>query len=318
MTPTSSVPRRVPALRGPSQAGFTIIVVLALVSSPGRGTSQVADTASARAESLFAAKDYAGAAIAFQSLTRTRPNQPRYWTRLGTSLQLAGRPDDAVSAYRKAIGIAIAPVAMYNLAAVFAARGQKDSAFHWLDQLVTTASYSNDKAVSADQDFASLRSDPRFNPLLERMRAVLRPCLTRKESRMFDFWVGDWDVKNPQGQPAGQSSVQLLLEGCALYENWTDGQGGGGKSLNSYNTDTKQWQQFWTDQYGRVTEYRESEWINGSLRYTAKQIMPQGPALLHMTFTPLNPDLVRQFGEMSADGGKTWVPTFDLYYHRKK
>jgi tetratricopeptide (TPR) repeat protein len=289
-----------------------------LAASPDRALGQVGDTASARAEALFAAKDYVGAASAFQALTRTHPQQPRYWTRLGTSLQMAGRPDDAVAAYRKAIGIATAPVAMYNLASVFAKRGQKDSAFYWLDLLVANASYSNDKALSADEDFASLRSDPRFDPLLERMRAVLRPCLTRPESRRFDFWVGEWDVKSAQGQPAGQSSVQRLLEGCTLYENWTDLQGGGGKSLNSYNTEVKQWQQFWTDQYGRVTEYRESEWIDGSLRFTAKQIMPQGPALLHMTFTPVNPDLVRQFGEMSIDGGKTWTPTFDLYYYRKK
>jgi tetratricopeptide (TPR) repeat protein len=296
------------------------LIALTLVSIGALGNpagAQVGDTASARAESLLASKDYAGAASAFQTLTRAYPQQPRYWTRLGTSLQLAGRKDDAVAAYRHAIGMATAPVAMYNLAAIFATRGQKDSAFHWLDQLVTNAAYSNDKAVSGDDDFASLRADPRFNTLLERMRAVLRPCLTRKESRQFDFWVGDWDVKNPAGQPAGQSSVQLLLEGCALYENWTDLQGGGGKSLNSYNVDTKQWQQFWTDQYGRVTEYRESEWVNGSLRYSAHQLTPRD-ALLHMTFTPIDKDLVRQFGEMSTDGGKTWTPTFDLYYHRKK
>lgn len=295
-----------------------MVVAGSLALRPGRVLAQVTDTTSARAEALFAAKDYVGAASAYQALTRTHPQQPRYWTRLGTSLQMAGRADDAVAAYRKAIGITTAPIAMYNLAAVFAKRGQKDSAFYWLDQLVSNASYSNDKAVSADEDFASLRSDPRFEPLLERMRAVLRPCLTRAESRRFDFWVGEWEVKNAQGQPAGQSSVQRLLEGCALYENWTDLQGGGGKSLNSYNTDVKQWQQFWTDQYGRVTEYRESEWVDGSLRFTAKQIMPQGPALLHMTFTPVNPGVVRQFGEMSVDGGKSWTPTFDLYYYRKK
>ena len=295
-----------------------VLVAGSLALRPGRVLAQVSDTASARAEALFAAKDYVGAASAYQALTRTHPQQPRYWTRLGTSLQMAGRPDDAVAAYRKAIGITTAPIAMYNLAAVFAKRGQKDSAFYWLDQLVANASYSNDKAVSADEDFASLRKDPRFEPLLERMRAVLRPCLTRAESRRFDFWVGEWEVTNAQGQPAGQSSVQRLLEGCALYENWTDLQGGGGKSLNSYNTDVKQWQQFWTDQYGRVTEYRESEWVDGSLRFTAKQIMPKGPAVLHMTFTPVNADVVRQFGEMSVDGGKSWTPTFDLYYYRKK
>lgn len=297
-------------------AGLTLLA--AAISAPVRHlTAQAGDTASAKAEALFAAKDYVGAANAFQALTRANPRHPRYWTRLGTSLQLAGRADDAMVAYRQAVGLATAPAAMYNMATVFAKRGQKDSAFYWLDQLVTKAAYSNDKAVSADPDFASLEPDARFEPVLERMRAVLRPCLTRKQSRRFDFWIGEWDVKNPAGQPAGQSSVQQLLEGCALYENWTDLQGGGGKSLNSYNVDTKQWQQFWTDQYGRVTEYRESEWVNGSLRFTAHQLTPQD-ALLHMTFTPINKDLVRQFGEISTDGGKTWAPTFDLYYHRKK
>jgi tetratricopeptide (TPR) repeat protein len=318
MTPTPSRLLSAPFRRTARSVIPLVLVAGSLALRPGRVLAQVTDTVSARAEALFAAKDYVGAASAYQALTRTHPQQPRYWTRLGTSLQMAGRPDDAVAAYRKAIGITTAPIAMYNLAAVFAKRGQKDSAFYWLDQLVSNASYSNDKAVSADEDFASLRSDPRFEPLLERMRAVLRPCLTRDESRRFDFWVGEWEVKNAQGQPAGQSSVQRLLEGCALYENWTDLQGGGGKSLNSYNTDVKQWQQFWTDQYGRVTEYRESEWLDGSLRFTAKQIMPQGPALLHMTFTPVKPDVVRQFGEMSVDGGKTWTPTFDLYYYRRK
>lgn len=302
-----------------SKLAIGALVAATSVSAPSPARGQPApDTASARAEALLAARDYAGAAAAFQTLTRTNPQQPRYWTQLGRSLQFAGRLDDAMAAYRKAIGITTAPVAMYNLATVFAKRDQKDSAFHWLDQLVTITRYANDQAVAADEDFASLRGDTRFTALLDRMRAVMRPCLTRKESRMFDFWVGDWDVKNPQGQPAGQSSVQLLLEGCALLENWTDGQGGHGKSLNSYNRDSKQWQQFWTDQYGRVTEYRESEWINGSLRFTAKQIMPRGPALLHMTFTPVNVDLVRQHGEISMDGGKTWAPSFDLYYHRKK
>ena len=302
-----------------SPAAITVALTLGLSAIPAitrPAVAQVADTASARAESLFAAKDYVGAASAFQALTVAHPQQPRYWTRLGTALQLAGRQDEAVAAYRRAISMGVAPFAMYNLATVFAKRGQKDSAFHWLDELVTQAGYSNAQGVAADADFASLKTDPRFDRVLENMRDVLRPCRSRKESRMFDFWVGEWDVKNTAGQPAGQSSVQLLLEGCALYENWTDLQGGGGKSLNSYNIDTKQWQQFWTDQYGRVTEYRESEWIDGSLRFTAHQSTPR-EAILHMTFTPVKQDVVRQFGEISTDGGKTWTPSFDLYYYRK-
>ena len=286
-------------------------VLVAQTAPPG------ADTASTRAEALFAAKDYAGAATAFEALTRTHPKQSHYWTRLGTSLQLAGRHDDAIIAYRRAIGIGGAPVAMYNLATVFAMRAQKDSAFHWLDRTVA-AGFTNVNVVKADPDLAAIKDDSRFTALIDRMTAAVRPCLTRKESRMFDFWVGEWDVRTPQGQAAGTSSVQLLLEGCALYENWTDNQGTSGKSLNSYNPEAKQWQQYWTSQNGTVTEYRESEWVGQSLRFSAKQTTAEGPALLRMTFTPINPDLVRQFGETSADGGKSWTPSFDLYYHRKK
>jgi tetratricopeptide (TPR) repeat protein len=294
---------------------LVLLTLLAIV--PGSGRCQVADTAAARADALYAARDYLGAASAYEILTRTFPERPTYWTRMGTSYQRAGKLDEALAAYRHAIGLTTAPIAMYNIATVFAKRSEKDSAFHWLNQLVTMTSYSGDQAVSADNDFTALRSDPRFNAVLERMREVRRPCRSRKESRMFDFWVGDWDVKTPLGQPAGQSSIQLLLEGCTLLENWTDSQGGGGKSLNSYNADIGQWQQFYTDQYGRVTEYRSSEWIDGTLRFSATMLTPR-KRLMHMMFKQINPDLVRQWGEVSVDDGKTWSPSFDLYYHRKK
>jgi tetratricopeptide (TPR) repeat protein len=296
----------------------TSVCVLAFATIvPGSVRAQVPDSAAARAEALYSAQDYLGAALAFQKLTQQNPQQPRYWTRMGSSYQRAGRLDDALSAYRHAISLTVAPVAMYNAATVFSLRGQKDSALHWLDQLVVKAGYANDQAVSADSDFAALKSDTRFNAIIERMRDIKRPCRNRKESRMFDFWVGDWDVKTPQGQPAGQSSIQLLLEGCTLLENWTDSNAGGGKSLNSYNTGIGQWQQFYTDQYGRVTEYRSSEWIDGTLRFSATMLTPS-KRLLHMMFKQINPDLVRQWGEVSTDDGKTWSPSFDLYYHRRK
>ena len=266
---------------------------------------------------MYAAQDYLGAAGVFRTLTQQSPLQPRYWTRMGSSYQRAGRLDDALRAYRQAIGLTTAPVAMYNIATVFSLRGQKDSAIYWLDQLVTKAGYANDQAIAADADFTAIRNDARFNAIVERMRDTKRPCRTRKESRMFDFWVGDWDVKSPQGQLAGQSSIQLLLEGCTLLENWTDGNGGGGKSLNSYNSEIGQWQQFYTDQYGRVTEYRSSEWIDGTLRFSATMLQPR-KQLVHMMFKQISPDLVRQWGEVSTDDGKTWSPSFDLYYHRKK
>jgi hypothetical protein len=39
---------------------------------------------------------------------------------------------------------------------------------------------------------------------------------------------------------------------------------------------------------------------------------------LRLTFFPVSADEVRQLGESSTDGGKTWKTQYDLYYHRKK
>jgi tetratricopeptide (TPR) repeat protein len=307
------------ARRGALRAAVAIAIAMAGVASQGSlaAAQAAADTAGARAEALFSAGNYAGAAAAFDALARAHPERARYWVRLGASLQQGGRGAEAIAAYRRAVALTPAPFAAYGMSAIFAKQGQRDSAFHWLGQSVTMG-FGNDKVLDADPDFASLRSDARYAAAVERIRTAMRPCQTRKESRMFDFWVGEWDVKTAQGQPAGRSSVQLLLEGCALLENWTDSQNGQGKSLNSYNTDKQMWQQFWTDQYGRVTEYRESDWRGDTLRYTARQTMPRGPAVLHMSFAPLGPDLVRQWGEISYDDGKTWAQSFDLYYHRTK
>ena len=274
------------------------------------------DPLAAKADSLMRSQSYTAAAQAFEQLAQRHPENFGFMVRLGIARQLAGELDPAMDAYRKAIKLGAGTTARYNLGTVFARKGNADSAFHWLNESVK-AGFNNEQTLTNDADLTALRTDPRYKALAEAVHRAVAPCMSRPESRMFDFWVGEWDVKTQQGQLAGKSSVQLLLEGCALYENWST-PNGGGKSLNSYNPDLKMWQQFWTDQSGRVTEYRTSEWVNGSLRYTANQILPAGPAMLRMTFTPVNKDLVRQFGEQSTDQGKTWTVSYDLYYHRRK
>src|SRR5690348_7204446 len=41
------------------------------------------------------------------------------------------------------------------------------------------------------------------------------PCST-SEYRQFDFWLGDWDVTNPAGKPAGHNHVIKEYGGCVL------------------------------------------------------------------------------------------------------
>jgi hypothetical protein len=299
--------------------GLLVGLPVGALRSSGIARAQVPasqpDPLVATADSLMRSQSYAAAAKVNEQLTQRHPEQFVFWVRLGVSRQLAGERPAAMTAYRKAIQLGAGQTAKYNMGTLFALAGKPDSAFYWLDEAVK-AGFSSEPQIKNDADLVSLHNDPRFASLLDTVHKSATPCMYRPESRMFDFWIGDWDVTTLQGQPAGKSSVQLLLEGCALYENWTT-PNGGGKSLNSYNPDLKMWQQFWTDQSGRVTEYRTSEWVNGSLRYTARQLAPRA-SLLRMTFTPMEKDLVRQFGEISTDDGKTWSVGYDLYYHRRK
>lgn len=275
------------------------------------------EPAVAHADSLYRTQQYAAAIGAYAAVTREHPEVGAYWLRLGVSLHLAGgsRRVEARTAYHKAIDLGVGPNPMYNLGALDAVLGEPDSAFYWLNQAVNNG-LASETTFANDSDLASLRVDPRYTQLIDHVRKAAQPCLTRPESRQFDYWVGDWDVTTASNQPAGKSSVQLLLGGCALLENWTSVTGFSGKSLNSYNSNLKMWQQFWTDQTGRVTEYRDGEFVNGSIRVTAHTYGKAG-GLIRMTYTPIDKDLVRQWGEASSDSGKTWVTTFDFYYHRR-
>jgi len=142
-------------------------------------------------------------------------------------------------------------------------------------------------------------------------------CAAQPQSHQFDFWVGEWDVTTLQGGHAGDSSVQKILGDCVVFENWHGARGGDGKSLNAYNAPLGRWEQFWVSSSGTVTEYRESRWVGTSLELTAHVGASDAPTMLRMTFTPVDANTVRQFGERSKDGGQTWAAAYDLYYHRK-
>ena len=138
--------------------------------------------------------------------------------------------------------------------------------------------------------------------------------------RLFDFWIGDWDV-TPAGIPAGaahpQSRVEKLLGGCLLLENWLPVNGPGGKSFNTFNRATKHWEQTWVDGGGN-TSHLVGDARDGNMYFTSDSFAPNGtPQKTKLTFFNLAPGRVRQVWEFSADSGKTWAGAFDGLYVRK-
>jgi hypothetical protein len=140
------------------------------------------------------------------------------------------------------------------------------------------------------------------------------------EYQQFKFWIGEWRVTTTQGGKfAGDSRIDLLDAGCVILENWKSGNGGSGHSLNVYDQADGKWHQTWIDATGDQVHYI-GEFKNGKLEFRADDVAtPQKQnVVLTMTFEPRPDGTIRQSGTMSSDGGKTFAPSFDLTYTRKK
>src|SRR5918995_4060894 len=75
------------------------------------------------------------------------------------------------------------------------------------------------------------------------------PCADEAR-RAFDFWIGSWEVRGPQGKLAGHNTIPSLFDGCALREEWEGVSGHRGTSLNAYVPATGRWHQTWVDRDG--------------------------------------------------------------------
>jgi hypothetical protein len=148
------------------------------------------------------------------------------------------------------------------------------------------------------------------------------PGCDTPESHQFDFWVGKWEV-HPNGADKiiAHSLIEKRYSGCALRENWMPlGHeiAGGGGSLSLYDARRKQWRQTWVDSSG-VRVDLDGAFANKVMAITGTWENFGGPgkdALVTMRYQ-LQPDgQVRQWGEQSFDGGRTWQASFDFLYRR--
>ncbi|MFL6228059.1 MAG: hypothetical protein ACJ741_04710 [Pyrinomonadaceae bacterium] len=143
------------------------------------------------------------------------------------------------------------------------------------------------------------------------------PCPSKAEYREFDFWLGEWDVTD-QGRKIATSSIQSIVGGCVVFENYAQADGYTGKSFNFYDGALGRWRQTWVDAYGNVSEF-VGEFKDGAMRYEGETHRAGGVKVLRkMILTWLDAGRVRQFSERSTDGGKTWTLAYDYIYTRRK
>jgi hypothetical protein len=127
----------------------------------------------------------------------------------------------------------------------------------------------------------------------------------------FDFWIGDWDVYDAAGhQLTAHARIASVEGGCALREEYRALGGSGGESLSAWDAAQHRWRQHWVSDRGAIVS------LAGNLRgssmvLTGPETGSHSPDLVRGAWTP-EPGGVREIGERSTDGGRTWRPWFDL------
>lgn len=291
-----------------------ILVALAFVGIPS--WSQTAPDLD-RADALFREGKWDDAAGLYKQVVGKDPKNAYAWRQLGYSYYQLKRYVASIEALEREISLSPNPTSMYNVACAHALAGHPDKALEWLEKAVA-GNLPPVVRPEQDADLASLYDHPRFRQLINEIDKKRRPCLHSEQSRQFDFWIGEWDVFAPSGMQVGTSVIEPVSEGCAVLERWTNRGGTTGTSINFYDSSTNKWHQYWMGPTGVATRY-EGTFVDGAMRYHGERTTAGGGTiLLRLTFTPLDSNTVRQFAEQSANGGKTWEPSYDFKYVRRK
>jgi hypothetical protein len=291
-----------------------LVLLLGLVASPvAHAGPEITQAQRNTANDAFQRADWPAAARAYAPIAAVE-DHPVVHGRYGTALVEIDKPRDAISHLEKALAVIPNPRFAFYLARAHARLGEADAAFAALDKMVAMGGVPI-ATLAAARDLAALADHKRFADVTAKNRAAIEPCRAGPEFRQFDFWIGEWIVKDPKGNTAGTSSIQLILGTCVIFENWT-GTGSSGKSFNIYDVNDKKWHQTWTDDRGTFTHYIGA-FTDGKMVLVADQPANGKPGLARMTFSKLADGSVRQFGESSSDGGKTWTTSFDLVYSKR-
>lgn len=116
------------------------------------------------------------------------------------------------------------------------------------------------------------------------------PCCTA-DHKAFDFWIGSWEVTDPNGQKAGTNTIEKVLDSCILKESWTSSNPKfKGTSTNFYNVNTKQWEQLWIDNSGSHLKLYGNRKDNRMILSSVPVTRPDGKEYVNRITWTLNDD----------------------------
>jgi FG-GAP repeat/Tetratricopeptide repeat/FG-GAP-like repeat len=137
----------------------------------------------------LAAHDPGAAIKQMEEVTAHEPKHGRSWRVLGTAYQQAKEFDKAIEAYGKSLELEPQNQSpLYNIAAAYALKGDRERAFEWLTKARATHRVDM-TGLAQDEDLASLRRDSRFASLLPKPDDFKNPFV--EDVKVIREWDGE-------------------------------------------------------------------------------------------------------------------------------
>lgn len=131
----------------------------------------------------------------------------------------------------------------------------------------------------------------------------------------FDFWLGNWEVFNAEGDLVGRNKIVKKEDGCLLQEEYhSTASEFTGQSFNFYNSTEDRWEQLWVDNQGTYLH------LYGNIRDGAMVLegdhgKGEEKRTDRIAWTLLEDGRVQQLWEMRKEG-QEWNTVFEGYYSR--
>ncbi len=201
----------------------------------------------------------------YREILAENPDDRLSWLRIAQAQRELGRHEIALDSLEAAHAVQ-APPAMVELerARNLVALGRPDDALGALEAAEHEGLRALDVLENAG-DFTPLRDDSRFRQIVRSVRGRVHPCESIPEASEFDFWLGEWEVRAPDGTLAGHNTITKLEGGCAIREQWRGTGGSSGTSLSFYLPSRDQWRQVWVGSNGTMFDIT-GNWQNGEMQ----------------------------------------------------
>lgn len=155
-----------------------------------------------QAQSLIDDGKFGDAAEIYRRITRANEELAPAWQLLGYCLHVSGKLDEAIEAHKRAASFTgsgdaeFRRLGLYNLGCAYSLKKEPDQAFEYLHQAVD-AGFRDSSLLAEDADLESLRADPRFAEVVDRVKSG--------GARKFDpaSLVGTWKLLS--GEKAGEA-----------------------------------------------------------------------------------------------------------------